>query len=202
LSRYTRFRKNDEGYRQWKEKQAGIYISNCTLFAFTHRSAGHRPQHDPDLLFMALPTMFHGYFPGYSDEIRESHDHLTWTVLKAHTMNWAGTVTLRCADPCVPPLVNFRYFEEGSDVDGKDLRAVVEGIRVIRRITDRLREAGCIGQEELPGEHVRSDAALADYVRDNAWGHHASCSCAIGSRETDGVLSSDCRSRHPRPAGR
>ena len=25
-------------------------------------------------------------------------------------------------------------------------------------------------------------------MRDNAWGHHASCTCAIGPREADGVL--------------
>jgi choline dehydrogenase-like flavoprotein len=28
-------------------------------------------------------------------------------------------------------------------------------------------------------------------VRDNAWGHHASSSCAIGPRERNGVLASD-----------
>jgi len=30
-------------------------------------------------------------------------------------------------------------------------------------------------------------------VRNNAWGHHASCSCPIGKRENGGVLSSDFR---------
>jgi choline dehydrogenase-like flavoprotein len=30
-------------------------------------------------------------------------------------------------------------------------------------------------------------------VLDNAWGHHASCSCAIGPRERGGVLGSDFR---------
>jgi choline dehydrogenase-like flavoprotein len=30
-------------------------------------------------------------------------------------------------------------------------------------------------------------------VRNTAWGHHASCSCAIGAREQNGVLSSDFR---------
>jgi choline dehydrogenase len=34
---------------------------------------------------------------------------------------------------------------------------------------------------------------LRDYVRKRAWGHHASCSCAIGSREEGGVVDSRFR---------
>ena len=30
-------------------------------------------------------------------------------------------------------------------------------------------------------------------MRNNAWGHHASCTCPIGPRETGGVLGSDFR---------
>ena len=30
-------------------------------------------------------------------------------------------------------------------------------------------------------------------MRDTAWGHHASCSCAIGRREAGGVLDGDFR---------
>ena len=40
---------------------------------------------------------------------------------------------------------------------------------------------------------MRSDAELRDFVRDHAWGHHASCTCAIGPREQGGVLSADFR---------
>ena len=50
-----------------------------------------------------------------------------------------------------------------------------------------------IAEEELPGEAAQSDEQLADYARDNAWGHHASCSCAIGPREAGGVLDSRLR---------
>ena len=32
---------------------------------------------------------------------------------------------------------------------------------------------------------------MRQFVRDQAWGHHASCTCAIGPRERGGVLSSD-----------
>ncbi len=45
----------------------------------------------------------------------------------------------------------------------------------------------------MPGEYLQTDDELRDYVRYNAWGHHASCSCAFGPREQNGVLSTDFR---------
>jgi choline dehydrogenase-like flavoprotein len=45
--------------------------------------------------------------------------------------------------------------------------------------------------EEVPGADAESDEALRTFVRNNAWGHHASCTCAIGPREKSGVLTSD-----------
>src|SRR6202012_5189569 len=115
--------------------------------------------------------------------------YLTWAVLKAHTHNRAGSVTLRSADPRDTPLVDFRYFDDGDD----DVKAVVTALRFVRRISQELQQRGLIREEEAPGAAVQSDDALADYVRDNAWGHHASCSCAIGPREANGVLDSRLR---------
>jgi choline dehydrogenase len=36
-----------------------------------------------------------------------------------------------------------------------------------------------IAREVLPGPEV-ADAGLGEWIRSNAWGHHASCSCKIG----------------------
>ena len=181
----ARFRKDDPLYREWQRTGGGMYRSNGAALAFTRRSTGRGLDLDPDLFGMALLTKFRGYYPGYSDEIRASRDHLSWVILKAHTVNHAGTVGLRSADPTDPPLINFRYFEDGDD----DMRAVAEGVQFARQITSRLREAGWIGDEEYPGRHVDGDA-LTDFVRDTAWGHHASCSAAIGPRDAKGVLTS------------
>ena len=67
----------------------------------------------------------------------------------------------------------------------------MEGIKFVRRMTAGLKERKLIAEEELPGEHVQTDEQLAEFVRDNAWGHHASCTCPIGAREDGGVLTSD-----------
>ncbi|HEV7441820.1 MAG TPA: GMC family oxidoreductase, partial [Steroidobacteraceae bacterium] len=120
-------------------------------------------------------------------------DRLTWAVLKGHTRNCAGTITLRSADPRDPPRVNFRYFEEGNDHAGQDLAAVVKSIQFVRELTDPLIACGLIAEECAPGPHVQSADALADYVRNNAWGHHASCSCPIGPAASGGVVDSNFR---------
>jgi choline dehydrogenase-like flavoprotein len=155
------------------------------------RSAPERPL--PDLFCMPFLVRFYGYFPRYAIALADQPNWLSWSVLKAHTENRAGQVSLRSADPRDPPKVAFRYFEEGSDAAGQDLAAVISGIRFVRGITERLKAEGLIDREELPGDALQSDEELGAFVRANAWGHHASCSCAIGPRERDGVLDSNFR---------
>jgi choline dehydrogenase-like flavoprotein len=60
-------------------------------------------------------------------------------------------------------------------------------------MTAKLKDSGLIKHEELPGDEKQSDEELRTFVRQNAWGHHASCSCAIGPRENNGVLDSNFR---------
>jgi choline dehydrogenase-like flavoprotein len=187
----ARFARDDRLFAEWQRERSGMYVSNGAAVAVSLRSAPRRPV--PDLFCMALLVRFEGYFPGYSRDVAAHHDYLTWVVLKAHTSNRAGAVTLRSADPRDPPQVDFHYFDEGSDAAGEDLDAVVAGLRYVRTTTARLKQSGMIAAEELPGEDVQSDQQLAEYARDNAWGHHASCSCAIGPRAANGVLDSRLR---------
>jgi choline dehydrogenase-like flavoprotein len=182
------FSRTDPYYAQWKRDREGVYTTNGSVLAVVKRSAPGLAV--PDLFCFALLGRFVGYFPRYSEEVHK-HNYLTWAILKAHTVNRGGEVTLRSADPRDTPLVNFRYFEEGTDREGRDLDAVVEGIKFVRTVTADLKEQGFILEEELPGDSRRSDDDLRSFVRDNAWGHHASCTCAIGPASDGGVLSSD-----------
>jgi choline dehydrogenase-like flavoprotein len=187
----ARFVRDDPPHREWASRRRGVYASNGAILGVSARSAPARPL--PDLYCFGLLARFEGYYPGYSKVIADRFDYLTWAILKAHTGNRAGEVTLRSADPREPPHVNFRYFEEGSDRAGEDLDSVVAGIKLVRRINARLRRHGLVAEEECPGEHVRSDAELRDFVRAHAWGHHASCTCPMGPRELGGVVTSDLR---------
>ncbi|MGH9141056.1 MAG: GMC oxidoreductase, partial [Vicinamibacterales bacterium] len=179
---------NDPQYRAWADKREGVYTTNGAIVSVVARSSPAAPL--PDLFLYALLGRFEGYFPGYSSMFAKHPNYLTWVVLKAHTNNTAGQVTLRSADPRVPPDINFHYFDEGNDSGGDDLKAVAAGIKLARLLAAGLKAKGLIAAEELPGDGV-ADEALPDFVRQRAWGHHASCSCRIGRAEDGGVLSSD-----------
>ena len=183
----ARFERDDALWRKWSGGE-GMYGSNGAAMAIIERSSTAGAE--PDILFMALLARFEGYRDGFSDLIRDHPDYLTWAVLKAHTRNRAGSVELRSADPLDMPVVNFRYFEEGDDAADHDLRACVEAIRSVRRLTAPLVASGLVAEECSPGPQVASDEALAQYVRDTAWGHHASCTCPIGPRAEGGVVDS------------
>ncbi|MGD9510645.1 MAG: GMC family oxidoreductase, partial [Geminicoccaceae bacterium] len=187
----ARFTAGDPLYRTWAAGRGSLYATNGAGLAVITRS--DRDREIPDLFCMALLGRFSGYYPGYAADLAGSLNYLSWSILKAHTLNRAGTVELASADPRDPPRINFRYFEEGSDADGSDLDAVVTGIRYVRRLTRRLEAEGLIEREELPGAELDSDEQLRSFVRDQAWGHHASCSCRIGRREEGGVLDGDLR---------
>jgi choline dehydrogenase len=182
------FAAGDPVYRAWLGGK-GMYLSNGAAVAFSLRSSVAGP--DPDLFVMALLTRFSGYFPGYSDDIRKSRGDLTFAVLKAHTKNRGGRVTLASSDPRDPPRIDFRSFEEGTDASGDDLTAVVDGVRRVRGMAAAMR--GVLLEEDIPGAELASEDALKDYVRQHSWGHHASCTCAIGPRDQSGVLTSDFR---------
>jgi choline dehydrogenase len=180
----------DPQYLEWERHRRGIYTTNGALLSVVQRSAAGKPV--PDLFCYALLADFRGYQPGYSEVIRKRHDCLTWVVLKGHTSNRGGWVRIVSANPRVRPEINFRYFEEGTDGSGDDLRATVEGIRLVRRLSAGMKPR-LIVEEELPGDGVTSDDELRQFVRDHAWGHHASCTCAIGSEAGGGVLTTDFR---------
>ena len=187
----ARFDRSDPQYAEWAAERSGVYTTNGGALVVIKKSQPERTV--PDLFCLGLLANFQGYFPGYSRLIARGHNYLSWVVLKGHTANAAGRVTLNSADPRDRPKINFRYFEEGGDAKGEDLDAVVEGVKFVRAMTSELKERELIAEEELPGERVQSDDQIRDFVRNNAWGHHASCTCPIGPREQGGVLSSDFR---------
>ncbi len=163
----------DPAFEEWLRGK-GVYTSNGAMAAMILKSDSSKP--DPDLFIFALPGDFHGYFPGYSDLIETRKKSLTWAIVKAHTNNTAGTVRLRSKDPLETPEVDFHYFEEGNDKSGDDLESVVKAVKFVRSMNAGNAE---IAREVLPGPQVR-EADLAKWISDNAWGHHASCSCKIG----------------------
>ena len=183
----SKFSPGDPQYRDWEERRGGVYATNGAVLAVIKRSRQERPL--PDLFCFALLGNFQGYFPGYSKLFASGRrNYLTWAVLKAHTQNRAGVVRLNSSDPRDTPHINFKYFEEGNDSRGEDVDSVVDGVKFVRGMTQRY--SHLIEEEELPGKDVQTDDELHQFVKDRAWGHHASCTCPIGKRESDGVVDS------------
>jgi choline dehydrogenase len=165
----------DPCFQDWL-KGKGVYTTNGAVISVIVKSEQSRPE--PDLFIFGLAGLFKGYFPGYSKLFAEHKDYFTWAILKAHTNNTAGTVKLRSADPLDVPDIDFHYFEEGNDTSGDDLDSVVNGILFAREMTKRAH--ALIKEEQLPGASLQSRDEIRQFVRDNAWGHHASCSNKMG----------------------
>jgi choline dehydrogenase len=172
---------DDRCFTAWRSGK-GAYTSNGAVVAIVPRA---------DLFVFGLPARFEGYYPGYSRALARQRNVFTWAILKAHTTNTAGTVTLRSRDPRDTPAIDFRYFDEGSPGGDEDLDAVVWGIQFVRRMAHR---SEMTAAELVPGDAVGTHEELREFVRTHAWGHHASCTCKIG-RDDDPTAVLDGRFR-------
>ena len=191
--------KDDVCLQQW-EGGKGPYHSNGGLASILRRSADTVA--DPDLHIFAVPGFFKGYYPGYSDDALDG-DHqadLTWLILKGHTGNNAGRVTLASANPRERPVINFRNYNQGGDTD---LKAIENGIDFVRGIMDSANSVVVGGGdivEQWPGRDVETGTQeMANWIKGESWGHHASCSAQMGptwpslSEPTEAVLDGDFR---------
>lgn len=166
----------DPQYALWLQDK-GPYTTNGATIALIKRSSSRHSDDDPDLLIFGLLGDFCGYYPGYSQDIGKEENIFTWTILKAHTNNTKGCVTLRSNDARDVPKINFHYFFEGSD-NGEDLESVVDGVETVRNIIGHCGDL--IDEEILPGQKVKNREDIRQFIKDQAWGHHASCTCQMG----------------------
>ncbi|KAI0132553.1 hypothetical protein BJ170DRAFT_252915 [Xylariales sp. AK1849] len=180
----------------------GAYASNGLAGTMVARS-DYASTSDIDMFIFGGPIDFTGYFPSWGDAAVADHEHFSWYTLKAHTRNRAGTVQLRSTDPLDTPLINFNYFDTGTTeggADDLDLRAMIQALNMSRRALEEYTTYSILGGdsfvEENPGPEVVSDEDLGQYIKDRAWGHHASCSCPIGADDDpNAVLDAQFRVR-------
>jgi choline dehydrogenase len=99
-----------------------------------------------------------------------------------------GYVLARSPNPREQPAINPRYL-----ADDTDRRAVVGGLKFLRRLFAAPSLAKHIVAENLPGPSVQSDDELLDYARQNgSTVYHASCSCMMGDHAMS-VVDGDLR---------
>jgi choline dehydrogenase len=87
-----------------------------------------------------------------------------------------GYVLAKTNRPGDAPAINPRYLS-----DETDRRAVLGGVRYVRKFFEAPALAQFVGEESLPGAQVQSDDEILDYAR--SYGntvYHATCTCMMG----------------------
>jgi choline dehydrogenase len=180
----------DPCYEKWADNpiSKGVYGSNGLSVGIIKKSTV--AEGDPDLFIAGAPAYYTGYYPGYSNFSLADKRHWVWVVLKAHSRNNAGTVMLRSSDPHDTPIINFNSFDTGvtdNNAAEKDVQAVYEGIQFSRRIFKSVIPLDGSFKEVWPGEGVQGDA-LKEFIKEEAWGHHACCTAKIGADDDEAAV--------------
>lgn len=171
----------DPCYSQWETGSGGGkggYSTNGIAFGyFKHSSVADS---DPDLFLGGVPAYFPGYFPGYAAEAVSDLSIWTWITLKGHSRNNAGVVNLTSTNPRDMPNITFHNFFEGVGGE-EDLQAVYEGMQYGIEAFENLVPLDGSFERIWPDPSISSEADLKEFAKNEAWGHHASCTCPIGA---------------------
>jgi choline dehydrogenase-like flavoprotein len=143
--------------------------------------AGLFVQRDPEAAGPDL--MFHFYQIPFTDNPErlgyEKPEHgvsMTPNIPKPRSR---GRLYLTSADPEAKPALDFRYFTDEDDYDG---RTLVDGIRIAREIAKTQPLAGWLKREVCPGPDVTGDEELGEYARKVAHTvYHPAGTCRMGA---------------------
>ena len=166
-----------EGVIQWEAKQPMVTSSTqwweIGIFAATEPGLDR-----PDLMmhYGSVPFDMHTARQGYPTT--ENGFCLTPNVTHARSR---GTVRLRSRDFRDKPMVDPRYF-----TDPYDMKVMVEGIKLARKIVARPAMAEWAGAELYPGPDVQTDEEIADYIsRTHNTVYHPTGSVRMGAADDD-----------------
>lgn len=172
----------DPCYSQWESGSGGGkggYTTNGIAFGyFKHSSVAENG--DPDLFLGGVPAYFSGYFPGYAANAVSDLSIWTWLTLKGHSRNNAGVVNLTSTNPRDMPNITFHSLFEGVGGE-EDLQAVYEGMQYGIEAFENLVPLDGSFERVWPNTNISSEADLKEFAKNEAWGHHASCTCPIGA---------------------
>ncbi|KAI1129515.1 hypothetical protein F5Y10DRAFT_238088 [Nemania abortiva] len=173
------------------EISKGVYATNGIAVSYVLKSSVSDA--DADVIILGAPVGFPGYYPGYSVDALDNKRHWSWVMLKGHTRNRAGTVKLVSTDPRDTPNITFSSFAQGGD---EDLQALYEGFQWARGAMEAYVPIFGAFEENWPGKNYTDEADIKQWLRDEAWGHHASCTCPMGAdNDPMAVLDSELKVR-------
>jgi choline dehydrogenase/4-pyridoxate dehydrogenase len=89
----------------------------------------------------------------------------------------AGSIKLRSADPTDPIAIHHEFL--GAP---EDLRTLLDGFRLVRKIAAQPALASFVAKEIAPGADVATDAQLEAFIRNTAMtAHHPAGTCKMGT---------------------
>ncbi|MGW7262465.1 GMC family oxidoreductase [Streptomyces sp. NPDC054842] len=134
----------------------------------------------PDLMFHFYQIPFTDNPERLGYERPEHGVSMTPNIPKPHSR---GRLHLTSADPAEKPALDFRYFTDEDDYDG---RTLVDGIRIAREIAKAEPLAGWLRREVCPGPDVTGDEELSAYARQVAHTvYHPAGTCRMGDPEDE-----------------
>jgi choline dehydrogenase len=150
--------------------EAGIFLRT--------REASQRP--DLQLLFGPAYYVNHGLTP--------RKDHCFGFGPTLITPESRGSISLKSSNPLDPPAIRANYLSTDAD-----MRVIIEGVKLSRKLAQQQRLAKFRGEELHPGAATQSDAEIADFIRAEAQTlYHPVGTCKMGD-DTMAVVDSQLR---------
>jgi choline dehydrogenase len=176
---------NDLANSFWRRMAAGLQyvLFRRGILSTNGNAAGGFMRSDPRLERPDLQMALHAWsFAGRNRQGAISHPFpgfcMNTTLLHPDAR---GTVRPRSADPLSPPSIRFNFMQSDHD-----LRALTAGLRIARKIAQQPALRAYIHGEVTPGPAVKTDAEIADNLRQNAGSNmHAVGTCRMGPNDDD-----------------
>jgi len=169
---------------QWFLTGTGVCAGNHLHTGAFIRSRADPELDHPDIQFHFLPSQVidHGRKP----PDREAYQVHVGT-LRAKSV---GFLKIRSPDPREHPLIDPKYF-----TDPTDLPDLVAAVKLTREIFNQKAFDEFRGPEVIPGDHVKSDKEIENWVLDACeTAYHPSCSAKMGKEDDPmAVVDSSCR---------
>jgi choline dehydrogenase len=154
---------------RWAAEGRGALTFGATTASVFCRSGGGVPQPDLQLLF----------FPGsfdpsqYRELEREPGVRISVSLARPRSR---GSIMAASPDPFVPPAIRLNYLSDPGDI-----RAIISGIRIARRILAAPALRALILHESSPGPQALSDESMEQHIRANgSTVHHLVGTCRMG----------------------
>jgi len=110
-------------------------------------------------------------------------DHMFGIILILGKPKSRGTLRLQSTDVSCQALIDPAYYSHSEDME-----TMIKGVRIARAIGGSSGLAEWGAKELMPGERVKSDESIAQYVRKNTiTTYHFAGSCSMGTSEAHAV---------------